>query len=358
LPVPYVRTRSRLPLRQSTTYNTATDTLTQRERIMKRQSYTKHMIIYLDVIGFERTVDRSRDNPARVHKIYQMLLEAKRFVNRVGSSSQPSRPFKAQMFSDTVLLTCANPDHRSLITMTRLVSRFQARMMRHRNFIRGAAVVGDHFERGDARFGPALIDAYKLERVAVWPRVLLHDSVMELATQDLAGGWWQYNLDRDEDGLTYVNYLENAFWLGTASRWRSEYEGSASAREEHLFAAHRSAVLRGLKDPEVARDSGLLAKYHSLASYHNKTLNRLCEYLPDDFEAVRKRLHPYVHTLYQGLRLEMEKSGRDDASEFLDNRFQQLCRKKDMLRDSAVDLKEAFPGFYRRAVPDNPANPA
>jgi len=73
-------------------------------------------------------------------------------------------------------------------------------------FCRGSCVVGDAYHADEVAFGPAIVEAYALEKCfAVYPRIIVRDDVREVLPTGTA-------ISQDHaDGLFYLDPLGNAF---------------------------------------------------------------------------------------------------------------------------------------------------
>ena len=91
----------------------------------------------------------------------------------------------------------------------------QLTLLRKGFLIRGAITVGDMYHDEHYCFGPALIEAVELEKLAMYPRVILIEkfarrSLFDNPTvnSDLAEGRCINNMiDKDLDGMFYIDYF-------------------------------------------------------------------------------------------------------------------------------------------------------
>lgn len=92
-------------------------------------------------------------------------------------------------------------------------------------------------------FGPALVDAVQLEKEAVFPRVLLSESVLKYVSPESPCA---HLVLRDSDGKAFVHYLSG---------------------RAHVLERHRDYVQKGLL--ENASRVHERQKYEWLAQYHD-----------------------------------------------------------------------------------------
>lgn len=113
--------------------------------------------------------------------------------------------------------------------------------------VRGAVSVGSLMFTDKFLFGPALVDAVQLEKAAIFPRVLLSESVLKYIGPESS---CSRLVLQDSDGLSFLHYLSGA---------------------DHWLNSHREYVQHGLIE-----NTGRIherQKYEWLAQYHNFSAN-------------------------------------------------------------------------------------
>lgn len=314
-----------------------------------QQLYENHIIVYLDIIGFQAKVHDAQDDHQKIKSIAEKLGEVKQMVTDINMVARRLPAVRAQMFSDTILLTYPNPRARSLVAMASLVSRFQANLMKDGHFLRGSAVIGDHYEDSEVMFGPALIQATELESLAAWPRVLVHPEILEKAGEVMAAWLRRYAVFRDEDGIAYLNYLQYAFLMSMVQEWTLEFQEKKSIDPPslELLTAHKAAVLNAVRGQ---MDLSILSKYHSVASYHNRVIESLYNWLPPEFEkrelAGREELARFYQDVKTGFAQLADAINEDRLEDFLDRKFNELCELRHAIKDVSIVMQEAFPALY------------
>ncbi|MGB2799500.1 MAG: hypothetical protein WBC82_06625 [Dehalococcoidia bacterium] len=153
-----------------------------------------------------------------------------------------------------------------------------------RTFIRGAIVYGDVYADENVIFGPALIDAYRLERCkakAAWPRVLIDKSLLDKTTKEERRRDSFEFLRQDDDNLVYLDYLRELFHLivlGENKRITGERQQDFGI-PTNFFEEHKEAILtqvnNSLKGKNQDEGKKILRKYVELSKYHNLTIDRL-----------------------------------------------------------------------------------
>lgn len=263
---------------------------------MNEIKYSKKIFAFLDILGFERLVNESRNNPELIGKIANILKRSKQIA--VGSLNAKLTVLQVnpnqyiyRAFSDTSIISGPYESHDDMSFLSAWVMYYQYFMWKEqRSFVRGAIVYGDIYHDEEVVFGPALIDAYHLERCetkAMWPRVLIDGSLLNKATQtELRRDFFEI-LRRDDNNLVYLDYLRELFHLivlGENKRITGERERDFGAPIK-FFEDHREAILAQVKDvcKKEKRTSvqKILSKYLELSKYHNSTIDGLRQAIND-----------------------------------------------------------------------------
>ena len=140
--------------------------------------YEQRVLAYLDVLGWSQLVRRSD----RDRRVLQPVIEALEWMQRVKRTAAAAKvarrmeraptktvPHEVAQFSDCVAISCS-PDPTSIQSVLYMVQQFTNRLLLHCDpvvYVRGAIVVGSLFHRDNIILGPALVDAYHLERASV-----------------------------------------------------------------------------------------------------------------------------------------------------------------------------------------------
>lgn len=305
--------------------------------------FEQYAIAYLDILGFTpkaRDVQKLQQVAKALSQIEEVLLAA------------PTDKAKPHMFSDTIVVTF--PDASELVGygMTYL-SLLQVFSGLQGMFLRGGIAHGDLYEKGQILFGPAYMQAYELEKQAVWARVLVHPSVMAIDPSPFS---WSYLATRDQIGLPFIDYLRNAFSILLIAALVEEYTRSGKTPPlawRQLFALHRVAILKEVKEADDQLDIGVLTKYHALAAYHNSVINRLVDtlqgWLSSNNFADTVAKDPYSHEIVETFLVAVARSGHpqsDDVAEFLYIKVNDLMHHQDQFKDGLIDLPLTFPALY------------
>lgn len=200
---------------------------------MRSTAYENCTIAYLDILGFSELV--------RSHKV-DIILRAMRIIReRLRQIDEfPHSPLRHTMFSDTIIFSAELTDE-GIVALIHNVAYLTAALLLKGIFCRGAITKGQLYHRGATIFGPALIDAYRLEsQLAIYPRILvsyeLADRFLEIKNggrhHDLHRGMGDY-FRRDFDNQYHVDVLSP--WMSRPPKPGLVSHTVARVVERHLL---------------------------------------------------------------------------------------------------------------------------
>jgi hypothetical protein len=145
------------------------------------------------------------------------LVELKEALRHpLGNLLEPSSPWAASFFSDTLVLVDpvrdTLPPHQAMAGLAIQAAVLQINLAVAGFFIRGAMTVGEVHFHDSLLYGPALVEAYELEQAqAVNPRIVLSkeaSNCLRDAMDDGELGEEPPFLMREQDGTVFVDYLD------------------------------------------------------------------------------------------------------------------------------------------------------
>jgi class 3 adenylate cyclase len=223
----------------------------------------KCVVLFMDLLGV------SAMNQARHPDRYLVALE------RVVTKSyrdylNPFSPWPSAFFSDTLVVAAPLVDGRSatseVMQLAAQGAELQMDLARAGFFARGGLSIGKFHIRDGLVFGPALVEAYRLEsQIATHPRIVLSADAakcqLEAQRRTSRGNPM---LMRDGDGWTFINYL--------GAQIEVDPQDPIQA-----LAEHRDQIVVNLIEHRSAKR--VWEKYRWVAEYHNEVLR---EKLPGD----------------------------------------------------------------------------
>lgn len=203
----------------------------QREAEAKRQAedavrfreslkYKHRVIAFLDVLGWSDAIKRSIADPKLTQQL-GITLEAVRGYVKLnewtqqhgGEDGWPGDP-QITHFSDCIIVSVAADTHAEMNLVWNLRS-ILSQLLRLGFVVRGGIAQGQLIHRGPMVYGPALIQAYELEKKATAPRVILDPILSKqwgrgTPVSDTDGNLLGYDKlwRQDDDGWAFFDFLQ------------------------------------------------------------------------------------------------------------------------------------------------------
>ena len=148
-------------------------------------TYHKALVSYIDLLGFAELINDSLTDPLEVAKIAGLLTTMKEELSAGGRIHRDAKErvvkiFASFNFSDLIVRSTRIPDEAEVSSIVDwelfYLGGKQLDLAMDGVLVRGGMSLGDLFasKENSIVFGPALVDAYKLEsQSAVYPRILI-----------------------------------------------------------------------------------------------------------------------------------------------------------------------------------------
>jgi hypothetical protein len=222
----------------------------------KSVKYVPSVVSYLDILGFRELIKTRK--PGEISRLLRILSE----------SVKPGTVFKDEnirstKFSDTVIRTVPATPQNFALELRSILGAHLA-LIPEGILIRGAVTVGEAVRSWGIVYGPGVIKAYDLERVAgAPPRIIVDGEALTFFAAAIEKEGLSPEVAcmlRKEGSKSYIDYL------GACER-----EFNVPEQEYSTFLElHRDLIRDGLtKHPA---NDGLLSKYLWLRDYHNRIL--------------------------------------------------------------------------------------
>jgi hypothetical protein len=138
--------------------------------------YSERYVAYIDILGFSEIIKRSETNPRLYEELVKKLSEIQA---REPIEGEEAIDFQFQTFSDSIVVSVSS-ELRGLAYLLNAIYIFALDLMQESLLIRGAIAKGKLYHKKGVMFGPAFIEAYRLEQtVAKYPRVVLSKQTYE-----------------------------------------------------------------------------------------------------------------------------------------------------------------------------------
>ena len=344
------------------------------EGIKVKDGYEPYLFTFIDFLGFKNNVSTSVSSDELFSKLKGLLFLFQtyfdQFIDKLSQKQDIFLPSKIKpaMFSDTITFATQGLDDNSIITTLTQLNFFYALFIGDGFFGRGAIASGLHYQKNKIMFGPAVIEATQLEKLANWPRIVLHPNIMKHfleSSPELTGRIQEYEIMRDEDGLQYVNYLQSMFvffkdihWFIEIAKIETSFYGDKQSKIYEYFnsdyiSKHHQAIINGIDSNKSQGIEGIKieTKYHALAIYHNGVIDNLCHTIKETSKLLDAnnvtdlaKLHAF-HLPFLG---KLMGAGHDDKIlEFLRKKLKELNEKLPALVENKIDLENSFPLLYK-----------
>jgi hypothetical protein len=171
--------------------------------------YSDRVLAFIDILGWSEIVS----NEPSIEKVARAIFTVQRESDLHAAMSEfvdGGNLVQVTAFSDCVVLSCDATSNAAVQRLLTRLCRLYVELLGDGFMCRGAVVVGRASHQDIAVVGPALVEAYRLERdVAVYPRIILRDA--DLPRLDYEQGRDDRHVLRSEDGIPYLNPLLD--WL-------------------------------------------------------------------------------------------------------------------------------------------------
>lgn len=187
-----------------------------------------HFVAFLDLLGYK---DFFRKNEHEVQTFLKTINEALGIAMNDTNEAYERTPeyYRPQikMFSDNILIAIRSSNKNSedvlpYLNLVRIVAHIQKIFItKYQLFLRGG-IAKDMFYFGkEYVFGKALIKAYEMEQLAIYPKINLSDKYVEGIIKHIKEKKGQYKslanilidvVGKERDGTYFINYLPTHPW--------------------------------------------------------------------------------------------------------------------------------------------------
>jgi hypothetical protein len=145
---------------------------------MKGKMYQKSIVAFMDILGFSEIVEKTNDAFKVVDIIESLKNEKKAMIKEISAKN-----IEITWFSDCIVISSPlTLDYVHLIL--EIIQQMQSELIHLGILLRGGITIGDCYHKNDRLFGPAMIEAYKLEsKTARVPRIILSVPLMKFINE-------------------------------------------------------------------------------------------------------------------------------------------------------------------------------
>lgn len=300
--------------------------------------YKKCIVVYIDILGFKDKIFSASSNPEKIKSIYSQLNRSKLFLEAIKVSGQNNDiRINTKAFSDSIFISSPYSSFAEFLQVLSYIAIVQLFLTYEGVFLRGGITIGDHYEDEHTHFGPAMIKAYELEKLANWQRIIIDPAVLNEFNIAYTKMIKAHICRQDADGVMYIDYLKFSFYF-LLSRF---IDGKAIIYKlpEHLLLQHQVAILLALRTDAVKSNIKILTKYHNQAIYHNSTIDEIANDFPRILSYasnIKTILHHRVKSRKQLALLKTKSS----------TKIIRAIYKKDILSIYRIPISKSFAKLY------------
>ena len=193
----------------------------------KDKSFRDSIVVFLDILGFKNKVQTVRKkneiknlfdilfymNAWNTQNCINTFIEEKDFLNEPYLKGKKinfdkiQKEIQISYFSDSLVITlpyCNKDFIDKVFLVIRATAYLCSKLAITNNFIRGGITIGKMFHETNIFFGPAFLEAYRLEsEIANYPRIILSNQLINLIQNNNIP-----YLKTDNDGLIYIDWVD------------------------------------------------------------------------------------------------------------------------------------------------------
>jgi len=270
-------------------------------------AYEERLCLFLDILGFKNHVDESAKDvekgskttyrPMTVGRLYGALKEIDKAMKFSMDISGEESSKVITQFSDSIVVSYKLSEASALFDMLYDIYLLQINLIQRGILVRGSITSGQLIHDDRLVFGPALNEAVEFEKLAMYPRVILSQEIIELGKSRHAKHHSSTDeeksimslLKQDLDGMFYIDYFSvspgefDEDWDGLYNHMvelrelikrMSQFTKNPSIKIKHSWMRHK------FNDAAIALEK---SKYKQLGGF----------YVPEDLEGDIRALAPF-----------------------------------------------------------------
>ncbi|MCQ3949065.1 MAG: hypothetical protein DPW14_04475 [Planctomycetes bacterium] len=252
------------------------------------EELSPHVVLFADILGYKQLVEDATGESAFYAHVRDALALGVSVFQK--AKAEWEGPAIIRTFTDNIVVAWpiqATDDEEALGFTVLQAARLQFEMALRGYFIRGGLEVGKFHADENFLYGPAFIDAYKLESTkAIYPRIVLGPHATELAK--IHQCYWSEPWTApaateylyDQDNFAFIDYLAASAgqeFGPEGTNWTYVEDGRPWLLER--LPQHRDAIEAALDRNEKSSDDAkkkqtIQQKLSWAARYHNFTVDR------------------------------------------------------------------------------------
>lgn len=223
------------------------------------EGYEQRAVLFLDVLGFKRLIDDNRED------LIEEALEL--------TCAQHQSNYEVSAFSDNMAVSLPFRHGYELAELIQFASSMTLHLLHRGVLSRGGIAVGALRHKGSYIYGPALVEAYRLEsKEAIYPRVVLAKNALAKALE--VGGnpqgceeFTRSFLLTDPDGWDHAHIMSHTAAMPFHIMLPPEEQGKSGPISWKALADTKVAAVNKALTNNPATDDRSKAKHEWLANY-------------------------------------------------------------------------------------------
>lgn len=234
--------------------------------------YDKRIIAFIDILGFQEHIRNSENNNDYANYIKRVMnfIEYLKKDNDDGILSLKEIGREITIFSDSIVISYPYDIESSLFYVLVDIIHIQLELLAEGILMRGGITTGDVYHGGNIVFGPAMVQAYKLEsECAIYPRIIMtEETIVEGVKNKISDHSYEQELEyvlglvkKDTDGFYFIDFLSQPQELD----------------EEHYYYICLDKIKGLITNILLSKtlDLRVVSKYEWLKTYYNTTIKEL-----------------------------------------------------------------------------------
>jgi len=232
------------------------------KEVLKKVVYKERFVAFLDILGYEDLIHQNELlSTITINHLERVIEDVKSQLHPEGAD----KLFSTKLFSDCFCISCDYCED-NIWTMLFALANIQFQLATEGISLRGGLATGLHYESDNIIFSQGLIKAYKLEKNATNPRIIIDDALLGMIKKHQSCNRF---IKKAPDGYYFIDYIESIF--------------SFTLKEEWIYSAllkHKKETMRqiflNINKIEVVE------KYRWVVEYHNyKITKKLPQFIMD-----------------------------------------------------------------------------
>jgi hypothetical protein len=168
--------------------------------------YAQRYVAFLDILGFSEIVKSTERNERQFEALAKAIEQINSRENELDDIAQFD--FRFQTFSDSIVMSVAD-NAPALLYLLQSIKAIAFNLLGNGLLVRGAISKGALHHTSTVMFGPAFIDAYRIEQlVAKYPRVVI-GQVVYAEMLRVRGGLLNPRYRLGDDGPPHLDILQD-----------------------------------------------------------------------------------------------------------------------------------------------------